>query len=159
MRVIVFIFCLLFALSICNAQRNNEVDAKKILFTEKAPKPIGPYSQVVIAGDYIYLSGQIALDSTGKIISGTAAEEAKQIMLNIKAIIQSAGAEMSDIVKTSIFLTDLNEFAKVNEVYGSFFGGEYPARETVQVAALPKGAKVEISVIGYKPKNKLLKRK
>jgi 2-iminobutanoate/2-iminopropanoate deaminase len=151
--------CLHLTISAVNAEEKNEVSSKKIVFTDKAPKPIGPYSQAVIAGDYIFLSGQIALDTNGKMISGTAAEETKLIMQNIKAVLQEAGTELSDIVKTSIFLIDLNEFAKVNEVYGSFFVGEYPARETVQVAALPKGAKVEISVIAYKPKNKLHKRK
>lgn len=131
----------------------SQLKDKEIVYTEKAPKPIGPYSQAVIAGDFIYVSGQIAIDSTGKIISGTAAEETKVIMENIQIILKEVGAELYDIVKTSIFMIDLKEFGKVNEVYGSFFRGEYPARETVQVAALPKGAKVEISVIAYKHKN------
>lgn len=152
-----FFYILLFIFLIAGLKA--EDNSKMIIFTDKAPKPIGPYSQAVIAGDYIFLSGQIALDSTGKMISGTAAEEAKQIMLNIQAILQEAGTDFSNVVKATIYLTDLNDFAKVNEIYGSFFKGEFPARETVQVTALPKGAKVEISVIAYKVKNKLHKRK
>lgn len=154
----ILIICLfIFSLSTSFGQKEKKIVAqlrdKEIVFTDKAPKPIGPYSQAVIAGDFIYVSGQIALDTNGKMISGTAAEETKLIMQNIKAVLWSVHLDMSYIVKTTIYLTDLNDFAKVNEVYGSFFEKEYPARETLQVVALPKGAKVEISVIAYKHKN------
>lgn len=119
---------------------------KKIIFTENAPAPIGPYSQAVMAGNTLYCSGQIALDTAGNFHNDSVETEAKQVMSNIGKLLEAAGMNYSNIVKTSIFLTDMNDFAKVNEIYSTYFSSDFPARETVQVAALPKGAKVEISV-------------
>jgi len=121
---------------------------KKIINTNNAPAPIGPYSQAVAANGFLFVSGQIPSNpSTGEIVLGDIKAEANQVMENIKAILTEAGLNFSNIVKTSIFLTDMGNFAQVNEVYGTYFTGQFPARETVQVAALPKNVNVEISVI------------
>ncbi|HTD99394.1 MAG TPA: RidA family protein [Mucilaginibacter sp.] len=124
---------------------------KTVINTTNAPAPIGPYSQAVTAGNFVFVSGQIPLDpATGQIISGDVKAETKLVMENIKAILTEAGLTFSSIVKTSIFLTDMQSFAQVNEVYGTYFTEQFPARETIQVAALPKGVNVEISVIAIK---------
>lgn len=121
---------------------------KKIIYTEKAPAPIGPYSQGVRTGSMLFLSGQIAINpETGAIIQDSIEAETEQVMKNIQALLESAKCDFSHVIKTSIFLKDMDDFAKVNGVYGSFFEGEFPARETVQVARLPKDVRVEISVI------------
>jgi 2-iminobutanoate/2-iminopropanoate deaminase len=121
---------------------------KKVINTNNAPAPIGPYSQAVAANGFLFVSGQIPSNpATGEIVSGDIKVEAKQVMENIKAILTEAGLNFSSIVKTSIFLTDMGNFAQVNEVYGTYFTDQFPARETVQVAALPKNVNVEISVI------------
>jgi 2-iminobutanoate/2-iminopropanoate deaminase len=124
------------------------MSSKKIIETAKAPLPIGPYSQAVSCSGMLYVSGQIAINPMiQEFVSGSAAAEAKQAMENISAILESAGLSFSDVVKTTIFLMDMGDFAQVNEVYASYFKSDFPARETVQVAGLPKGARVEISVI------------
>ena len=121
---------------------------KKILNTAGAPAPIGPYSQAVFAGNLLFASGQIALDpATGQMVQNSIADETHQVMKNIGAILKEAGMDYSHIIKTSIFLKDMNDFAAVNTVYGSYFKSDFPARETVQVSRLPKDANVEISVI------------
>lgn len=120
---------------------------KKIILTTKAPAPIGPYSQAVLVGNTLYCSGQIALDSLGKLHTENIEVETTQIMKNINEVLQAANMSFDNIVKTTIFLTDMNDFAKVNEIYAKSFNSDYPARETVQVSALPKGVHVEISVI------------
>lgn len=121
---------------------------KKIIFTEKAPAPIGPYSQGVRAGNMLFLSGQIAINpETGTIIQDSIEAETGQVMKNILALLETEGCNFSNIIKTSIFLKDMDDFGKVNGVYGSFFEKDFPARETVQVARLPKDVRVEISVI------------
>ena len=121
---------------------------KKVINTKNAPAPIGPYSQAVSANGFLFVSGQIPSNPvTGEIVSGDIKAEAKQVMENIKAILIEAGLNFSNIVKTSIFLTDMGTFTQVNEVYGTYFTDQFPARETVQVAALPKNVNVEISVI------------
>lgn len=121
---------------------------KKVINTYNAPAPIGPYSQAVSANGFLFVSGQIPSNPvTGEIVSGDIKAEAKQVMENIKAILIEAGLNFSNIVKTSIFLTDMGTFTQVNEVYGTYFTDQFPARETVQVAALPKNVNVEISVI------------
>ena len=124
---------------------------KKIIFTNNAPTPIGPYSQAVTFGGLLYVSGQIALDpTTGNLVEGDITAETKQVMENIKAILEEANCGFGDILKTTIFLMDMAQFGKVNEIYGSYFSENPPARETIQVAGLPKGVQVEISIIAGK---------
>jgi 2-iminobutanoate/2-iminopropanoate deaminase len=119
--------------------------------SERAPAPIGPYSQAIRAGEFLFVSGQIPLSADGGLVGATASEQSEQILSNLSAILEAAGATVSDVVKTTIFLVDLSDFASVNEVYGNFFagGGPPPARSTVQVSALPRGARVEIEVVAY----------
>lgn len=121
---------------------------KKIISTNEAPAAVGPYSQAVRAGSLLFCAGQIPLDpKSGKILSEDISEQTRRVMENIAAILKAAGLTFDHIVKTTIFLTDLGDFQTVNEIYGSHFKQEPPARSTVQVSALPKGAKVEIEVI------------
>lgn len=121
---------------------------KKIVNTTKAPAPIGPYSQAVRAGNLLFISGQVAIDpATGNVEMGDIAAETTQVMKNLQAILSEAGIDFKNIVKTTIFLSDMSLFAAVNEVYGSFFKDEFPARETVAVKGLPKNVNVEISMI------------
>ncbi len=121
---------------------------KKIIFTENAPKPIGPYSQAILLNDVLYASGQIAINpESDQLVLDNIIEETIQVMKNIGALLNAAGMDYSHIIKTSIFLKDMNNFSQVNNIYGSFFKGDFPARETVQVARLPKDVNVEISVI------------
>ena len=139
---------IIYAQKTTDSTKTKYITMKKIINTKNAPAPIGPYSQAVIAGNTIYVSGQVPIDpATGAIVSGDIKAEAKQVMENIKAILAEAGISFENIVKTSIFLTDMNNFAAVNEVYGSYFRSDFPARETVQVSRLPKDVQVEISVI------------
>lgn len=119
---------------------------KKIIYTSNAPEPIGPYSQAVIAGNMLYASGQVALTPGGELVVGSVKDEAHQVMKNIGAVLSEAGLDYSNIVKTSIFLKSMDDFAAVNEVYGSYFSGNEPARETVEVSRLPKDVRVEISI-------------
>jgi 2-iminobutanoate/2-iminopropanoate deaminase len=124
---------------------------KKIITSENAPAPIGPYSHAVEVNGMLFVSGQIGKDpKTGNLILSDIASETKQVMENLKAILNNAGYGFEHVVKTTIFLSDMNNFAAVNEVYGSYFTGNYPARETVQVAKLPLNVNVEISVIAVK---------
>ncbi|MBV8254473.1 MAG: RidA family protein [Chitinophaga sp.] len=124
---------------------------KQIINTQNAPAPIGPYNQAIKAGNTLYVSGQIALNpATGEIVKSGVVDETHLVMKNLQAVLTEAGMSFSDIVKSTIFITDMNAFAQINEVYGSYFTGNYPARETVQVSALPKGVNVEISVIAVK---------
>ena len=122
---------------------------KKIVNTSNAPKPIGPYNQAVISGNLMFMSGQIAFDpSTGELVIGEIQADTKQVMENLKSILDEAGLSFKDVIKTSIFLSDMNNFQQVNEVYGSYFSDEdAPARETVEVSRLPKDVNVEISMI------------
>lgn len=125
--------------------------SKKIIFTTAAPSPIGPYSQAVMVGDLLFVSGQISIDpANGNLVIGDIEHETRQVMLNIGSILKESGMNYHNIIKSSIFLKDMNNFAKVNEVYGHFFTGHYPARETVEVSRLPKDVNVEISVIAVK---------
>ena len=124
---------------------------KLIIHTELAPSPIGPYSQAVKAGNMLYVSGQIAIDpETNELVQGSIAHETTRVMLNIRTLLSAAGYSFDDVVKTSIFLSDMRHFAEVNDVYGSYFNTDFPARETVAVLGLPKNANVEISVTAYK---------
>ncbi len=124
---------------------------KKIIHTAKAPAPIGPYSQAVQAGNMLFVSGQVAIDpATGELNNPDVPTEAKQVMNNLQALLNEAGYSFADVVKTTIFLSDMSLFQTVNEVYGSFFTANFPARETVAVKGLPKNVNVEISVIAVK---------
>lgn len=122
---------------------------KKIISTKNAPAPIGPYNQAVLTGNTLYISGQIPLDpATGKLVSGDIQKETRQSMENLKAILVAADASFEDVVKATIFVKDMNQFAQINEIYGSYFNEDTaPARETVEVANLPKFVNVEISMI------------
>ena len=129
----------------------NKTMTKKIIQTSTAPAPIGPYNQAVLSGNTLYVSGAIAIDPASDTMIQTDIEaETHQVMKNLGEILKAAGMDYSNIVKTTIFVTDLGNFAKINGVYGSYFKADFPARETVQVSALPKGANVEISVIAVK---------
>jgi 2-iminobutanoate/2-iminopropanoate deaminase len=120
----------------------------KIHSSENAPAAIGPYSQAVEANGFLFCSGQIALDpKTAQVVEGGVKEQIVQVMKNVSAVLRAADLQFSNVVKTTIFLTDMNDFATVNEVYGSFFKSNPPARSTVAVAGLPKGVKVEVEVI------------
>jgi 2-iminobutanoate/2-iminopropanoate deaminase len=122
-----------------------------VINTSNAPAPIGPYSQAVIANGFLFLSGQVAINpESGEVIQSSTAEETHQVMRNIKALLLEAAYEFKDVVKTTIFLSDMDLFAEVNEVYGSYFESDFPARETVAVRGLPKGVNVEISMTAYK---------
>ncbi|MCG7856294.1 RidA family protein [Flavihumibacter sediminis] len=121
---------------------------KKIINTPHAPAPIGPYSQAVQVGSFLYISGQVAINPvTGNLEATDAAGETEQVMRNLKAVLHEAGMNFSDVVKTTIFLSDMGLFNSVNEVYGRFFDSDYPARETVAVKGLPRNVNVEISMI------------
>jgi 2-iminobutanoate/2-iminopropanoate deaminase len=123
----------------------------QVIYTDKAPKPIGPYSQAILKNNMLFVSGQIAINSITNQLDTTSIEnETKQVMENIKNVLQAAGMDFSQVVKTTIYLTDLNNFKKVNDLYANYFKENPPARETVQVSALPKHAHVEISVTAIK---------
>ena len=122
--------------------------SKQIIITDKAPAPIGPYNQAVRANGMLFVSGQVAfIPATGELELSSIEAEAHQVMKNLEAVLEEAKITFEHVVKTSIFLSDMALFAKVNEVYGSYFKGDYPARETVAVKGLPRGVNVEISVI------------
>ncbi len=124
---------------------------KIIITTSNAPAPIGPYNQAVLAGDTLYISGQICINpETGELKNKDIQDETHQVMHNLKAILKEAEMDFNNVLKTTIFITDMNQFSQVNEVYGRYFEKEFPARETVQVSALPKFVNVEISMIAAK---------
>lgn len=131
---------------------------KKIINTTNAPAPVGPYNQAILIDDTLYVSGQIALDPVSmKMIEGSIEEEAKKVMQNIKAILQEVDFSFENIIKTTIFITDMNNFSRVNTIYGEYFDNKTaPARETVEVSALPKNAKIEISAIAKKYTKQLI---
>lgn len=121
---------------------------RKIINTQAAPAPIGPYNQAVFANGTLYISGQVCIDpQTGNLKNRDIQEETHQVMQNLKAILAEAGMSFSNVVKTTIFITDMNQFSEINEIYGKYFSGDFPARETVQVSALPKFVNIEISMI------------
>lgn len=124
---------------------------KEIINTKEAPQPIGPYNQAVSAGGFLFVSGQIAIDPTsGKLVTDEIEAETHLVLKNLEAILIEAGLTFEHIVKTTIFLSDMNNFAVVNEIYGSYFSENFPARETVEVSVLPKNVNVEISAIAIK---------
>jgi 2-iminobutanoate/2-iminopropanoate deaminase len=121
---------------------------KQIINTSSAPVPIGPYNQAIRSGNMLFISGQVCIDpATGELKNKDVQEETHQVMHNLKAILAEAGMTFSNVVKTTIFITDMNRFSEINEVYGKYFDGHFPARETVQVSALPKFVNIEISMI------------
>jgi 2-iminobutanoate/2-iminopropanoate deaminase len=125
---------------------------KKVVSSDKAPKAIGPYSQGIEAGGFIFMSGQIPLDpTTGDMVRGGIEAETRRVLDNLKAVLQSQGLDMDAVVKTTIFLADMGDFATVNEVYGIYFGEVPPARSTIQVGALPKNARIEIEAVALRP--------
>ena len=124
----------------------------KNIHTDQAPKAIGPYSQGMIAGGFLFVSGQVPLDpKTGEVVAGDATKQAEQVLTNLKAIVTAAGGKLDDVVKTTIFLKDMNHFAAVNTVYAQYFSQPYPARSTIEVARLPKDVAVEIEAIVKMP--------
>ena len=121
---------------------------KKVISTSKAPAAIGPYSQAIRVGNLVYTSGQIPIDpATGNFVEGGIKEQTRQSLTNVKAILEEAGLSMADVVKTTVFMADMNDFADMNSVYAEFFAEPYPARSAVAVKTLPKGALVEIEVV------------
>jgi len=124
---------------------------KRVIKTESAPAPIGPYNQAIMAGGFLFISGQVAIDpTTSELVVHSIEAEASLIMTNLKAILEKAGYSFNNVVKTNIYLSDMGLFAAVNEIYGKYFTGDFPARETVAVKGLPKAVNVEISMIAYK---------
>ncbi len=127
---------------------------KNQVSTKNAPAAIGPYSQAIMTDKYLFASGQIPIDpATGNIESDDISAQTEQVMKNISAVLAECGLDFSDVVKTTVYITDLNDFATVNAIYGKYFAAPYPARSCVQVAALPKGAKIEAEVIALSKKN------
>lgn len=125
--------------------------SKQIINTVNAPSPIGPYNQAILAGNMLFISGQIALKpGTGELADADIIEETHQVMQNLKSILAEASMDFSHVVKTTIFLSDMALFGSVNEIYGKYFDGDFPARETIAVKGLPKGVNVEISMIASK---------
>lgn len=124
---------------------------KQIIQTEDAPRAIGPYSQAIRAGELVFASGQIPIDpQTGEFVAGGVAEQTEQVLRNLAAVLEAAGSGLDRVVKTTVFLADMNDFAAMNEVYGRFFASEPPARATVQAARLPRDARVEIEAIALR---------
>lgn len=119
--------------------------------TAGAPKAAGPYSQAIVQGNMVFTSGQVHLTPEGKLLEGTIEEQTHQVMKNLSAVLAAAGISFADVVKTTIYVTDMSVYGKINEVYGSYMRDPYPARETVCVASLPLGAKLEISMVAIKP--------
>ncbi len=125
--------------------------SKSVVITKNAPAPIGPYNQAILAGNTLFISGQICLDpGSGQLKNKDIQEETHQVMHNLKVILQEAAMDFGNVVKSTIYLTDMQRFGEINEVYGKYFDAEFPARETVQVSALPKFVNVEISMIAVK---------
>ncbi|WP_072150330.1 RidA family protein [Candidatus Kryptobacter tengchongensis] len=128
---------------------------KKIVYTEKAPKPVGPYSQAVIAGDFIFTAGQIPIDpKTNQVVQGDIKEQTKQVLENLKAVLEASGATFDDVVKVTVYMRDLNEFSAMNEIYSEYFKNSPPARTTVEVSRLPRDVKVEIDLIAVRRRSK-----
>lgn len=124
---------------------------KQKVGTSEAPRATGPFSQAITSGNFIFTSGQVYLTSEGELLEGTIEEQTHQVMKNLQAILKAAKVNFSDVVKTTIYITDMASYSKINGVYGSYFKEPYPARETICVKELPLGAKLEISMIAVKP--------
>lgn len=125
--------------------------SKTVVYTPRAPEPIGPYSQAILAGNMLFVSGQIAIHrSSGNLVTGNIEDETTQVMINLSEVLKAAGLSFSDVVKCSIFLKDMGDFPRVNQIYGQYFTDTPPARETVEVSRLPKDVNVEISCIAVR---------
>lgn len=124
---------------------------KEVISTNQAPPAIGSYSQAVLAGEWVFVSGQLGLSPQGEMVSENAAEQAKQALENLRAILREAGLDLENVVQVTIFLTDIQQFSAVNEVYAQYFKPPYPARCCVEVSALPREGKVEIAAIAHRP--------
>lgn len=123
---------------------------RRVIYTSKAPKPVGPYSQGIIAGNYLFVSGQIPIDpETGEVIKGDFKTQVRRVLENIKAIVEASGASMKDVVKVTVYLKDMNKFREFNEIYKEYFKEEPPARSVVEVSNLPKNVDLEIDAIVY----------
>ncbi|MCC9135958.1 RidA family protein [Pontibacter silvestris] len=139
---------LLSSASFAQSKIKQKEPAKRIIKSEQAPQPIGPYSQGVLAKGFLFVAGQVGANpETRQLVTESFEAEAKQVMENLQAILKAAGLDFNNVVKTTIYMKDISQFSKVNEIYGKYFTADPPARETVQVADLPGGANVEISVI------------
>ncbi|MBT32114.1 MAG: reactive intermediate/imine deaminase [Thalassobius sp.] len=154
-----YAFFLLLLTFACSAPKNEKIEEEKpvenkreIVKSEKAPLPIGPYNQGIVVGNTLHTAGQIAINAeTGEMVTDSIEAEATQVLDNLKSVIEEAGYTMDEVVQTTIYMTDLADFSKVNEIYGSYFKeGQAPARVTVQVAAIPKNAHLEISMVAMK---------
>jgi 2-iminobutanoate/2-iminopropanoate deaminase len=120
----------------------------QVVYTDQAPQPIGPYSQAQRVGDLLYTAGQVGLDpASGELVEGGIEAQTRQVLRNLEAVLAAGGSSLADVVKTTVFMADLGEFSRMNAVYAEIFGGNAPARSTVQVAGLPKGARVEIECV------------
>lgn len=123
---------------------------KEIIFTEKAPKPIGPYSQAIKVGNFLFISGQIPVDpERGKLVEGDIGAQTHQVLKNIRAIVEAAGGTLNNVVKVTVYLDDMDDFAEMNEVYSQYFSESKPARAAIEVSRLPKNVKIEIEAIVY----------
>ncbi len=132
--------------------KQGRINMKKAINTPKAPKAIGPYSQAIMANGFIFVSGQIPIDpEKGEIVGTTVEEQAHQVLKNIKAILEEAGSSLAEVVKATVYLADMNDFARMNAVYAQYFPEPYPARAAFQVARLPRDVKIEIEVIAIAP--------
>lgn len=127
---------------------------KEIIFTEKAPKPVGPYSQAVKAGGFLFIAGQIPINpETGALVEGDIRAQTRQVLENVKAIVEAAGGSLNDVVKVTVYLRDMGDFGAMNEVYSEYFSDSKPARAAVEVSNLPKGAAIEVEAIAYIPED------
>jgi len=126
------------------------VTSKQVVHTDKAPAPVGPYSQAILAGGWLFISGQIPIDpSTGKMVEGSFEEKVRRVLENIRAIVEAAGGSLNNIVKVTVYLRDINRFAEFNKIYSEYFRENPPARVVVEVSNLPKNADLEIEAIAY----------
>ena len=150
MRNIFYIISFAIILFVVAFSFSDKTQEREIIFTKNAPAPIGPYSQAIKVGNTLYVAGQVGFTLEGKLDSSCIDNECKQALNNIKAIVEAAGMNMEQVVKSTLYVKDLKNFARINEIYATYFQKNLPARETIQPAALPKGAHFEISVIAVK---------